>query len=225
MVLAEQQIFIFGSQKGNLYSTIMTCLPLSQLSSFLSPEEEEIANIDSQMETKISALRALCSKEGEDKARVDIAQQLDDLVMLLETQQEQMLNHRLSLDAAAQRREHDLRFQQQQFSDELKKMEKYTVDKYVRLNVGGTRFETTLATLLSTPSMLSIMFSGRYQLITSPVDQSIFIDRDGTHFRYILNYLRDHNCCLPSNPEIRQELLAEAKYYQLDQLILQLESI
>jgi hypothetical protein len=34
------------------------------------------------------------------------------------------------------------------------------------------------------------MFSGRHQLKTES-DGSHFIDRDGTHFRYILNYLRD----------------------------------
>ena len=38
--------------------------------------------------------------------------------------------------------------------------------------------------------MLAVMFSGRHQLKRES-DGSYFIDRDGTHFRYILNYLRD----------------------------------
>ena len=37
--------------------------------------------------------------------------------------------------------------------------------------------------------MLQAMFSGRFDTKPSE-DGSFFIDRDGTHFRYILNYLR-----------------------------------
>jgi len=44
--------------------------------------------------------------------------------------------------------------------------------------------------------MLSAMFSGRHN-VTKDEDGRYFIDRDGTHFRYILNYLRDGNTYLP----------------------------
>jgi hypothetical protein len=51
----------------------------------------------------------------------------------------------------------------------------------VTLNVGGSRFTTTVSTLRSTPSLFSAMFSGRHELRRAP-DGSIFIDRDGRHF-------------------------------------------
>ena len=44
--------------------------------------------------------------------------------------------------------------------------------------------------------MLAVMFSGRHHA-TKGGDGRYFIDRDGTHFRYILNYLRDGNTYIP----------------------------
>lgn len=50
----------------------------------------------------------------------------------------------------------------------------------------------------------------------------INIDRDGTSFRYILNYLRDGTVVLPSRREDCEELLAEARYFALDGLVSQI---
>ena len=59
----------------------------------------------------------------------------------------------------------------------------------VKLNIGGIRYETSVATLAKDgQSMLAAMFSGLYPLQQDKDDGSIFIDRDGTHFRYILKY-------------------------------------
>ncbi|CAO3633591.1 unnamed protein product [Mucor hiemalis] len=61
----------------------------------------------------------------------------------------------------------------------------------VRLNVGGNMFETSLSTLRrDTNSLLATMFSGRHPILAES-DGSYFIDRDPSHFRLILNYLRD----------------------------------
>lgn len=62
--------------------------------------------------------------------------------------------------------------------------------KYVRLNVGGHFFVTSESTLTKKESMLSAMFSGSF---TPEKDKEgwVCIDRDGTFFNYILNYLRD----------------------------------
>ncbi len=63
--------------------------------------------------------------------------------------------------------------------------------KIIHLNVGGQRFSTYRSTLIKyKDSMLYAMFAGSFP-IQSESDGSYFIDRDPTHFRTILNYLRD----------------------------------
>ena len=62
-------------------------------------------------------------------------------------------------------------------------------DNAVYLNVGGQRFVTTRQTLLAVPNtVFSVLLSGRFDVET--VDGAIHLDRDPTHFSYILNYLR-----------------------------------
>lgn len=66
-----------------------------------------------------------------------------------------------------------------------------SLPRVIPLNVGGYSFVTTLSTLTKDKdSMLAAMFSGRHELDTDS-EGRFFIDRDGTYFKYILNYLRD----------------------------------
>ena len=66
-----------------------------------------------------------------------------------------------------------------------------SLPRVIPLNVGGHSFVTTLSTLTKDKdSMLAAMFSGRHELDTDS-EGRYFIDRDGTYFKYILNYLRD----------------------------------
>ncbi|XP_062521752.1 uncharacterized protein LOC134196590 [Corticium candelabrum] len=117
----------------------------------------------------------------------------------------------------------DLQIERQQWEDEKKSMEH--IQKFqsslVKLNVGGHKFTTSLTTLRSQPdSMLAAMFSGRHQLSTDE-DGAYFIDRDGTHYRHILNYLRDDTNLeetLPQKKREQIELLKEAQYCQLNKL-------
>jgi hypothetical protein len=92
----------------------------------------------------------------------------------------------------------------------------------VKLDIGGHQFTTSVLTLTKeADSMLAAMFSGRHALKTE-ADGSYFIDRDGTHFRHILNYLRDgciKDGTLPCNEAVLRELLTEAEYYQLSGLV------
>lgn len=90
----------------------------------------------------------------------------------------------------------------------------------IKLDVGGERFTTSLTTLTRFPdTMIGAMFSGRHAL---PLDSEgyHFIDRDGTHFRYILNFLRS-----PDKVKIEitgpalSELKGECEYYGLDELM------
>ena len=66
--------------------------------------------------------------------------------------------------------------------------------------------------------MLAAMFSGRYTMVPSK-DDGASSDRDGTHFRSILNYLRGCLDVSSLNVQTKSELLIEASYYQLQGLM------
>jgi hypothetical protein len=73
--------------------------------------------------------------------------------------------------------------------------------------------------------MLAVMFSGRHTTTTDH-DGRYFIDRDGTHFRYILNYLRDGNTYLPSdNQQLMDELYEEVCFYGIEALMQKLDAL
>ena len=95
----------------------------------------------------------------------------------------------------------------------------------VKLNVGGKHFTTSLQTLAADPnSMLAAMFSSRHEVQTTE-DGSFFIDRDGTYFRFILNYLRNGELILPDGATFLAELEAEARFYQVQGLLDELKTI
>jgi len=101
----------------------------------------------------------------------------------------------------------------------------------IHLNVGGTRFTTSRATLTVVPdTFFTSLLSGR---ISSLKDETgaIFIDRDPVHFRVILNFLRNRSLSGAasgtgngswSDPETVRVLLHEAEYYGLSPLVKQL---
>ncbi|XP_071778266.1 BTB/POZ domain-containing adapter for CUL3-mediated RhoA degradation protein 2 [Centroberyx gerrardi] len=91
-------------------------------------------------------------------------------------------------------------------------------NKYVRLNVGGALFYTTLQVLTRQNSMLKAMFSGKQEVFTDR-EGWILIDRSGKHFGSILGYLREGTVTLPKGRQAVLELLAEAKYYLIQGLV------
>ncbi|XP_069801327.1 BTB/POZ domain-containing adapter for CUL3-mediated RhoA degradation protein 2 [Dendropsophus ebraccatus] len=91
-------------------------------------------------------------------------------------------------------------------------------NKYVRLNVGGSLYYTTVQVLTRHDTMLKAMFSGRMEVLTDK-EGWILIDRCGKHFGSILNYLRDNTIALPKNRHEIKELMAEAKYYLIQGLV------
>merc|ERR550534_1049759 len=67
--------------------------------------------------------------------------------------------------------------------------------------------------------MLARMFSEEngYEPKRLP-DGAYFIDRDGSAFRYVLNFLRDGRVGLPDSPFERTQLYQEAQFFMLDGL-------
>ena len=100
-----------------------------------------------------------------------------------------------------------------------KKLDQVHFSYTVKLSVGGQHFTTSVQTLTKDPnSMLAAMFSGRFDMKPSE-DGSFFIDRDGTHFRFILNFLRTGKLTLPEGATFTKELEEEAEFYQIQGLI------
>ncbi|XP_028563745.1 BTB/POZ domain-containing adapter for CUL3-mediated RhoA degradation protein 2 [Podarcis muralis] len=91
-------------------------------------------------------------------------------------------------------------------------------NKYVRLNVGGSLYYTTVQVLTRHDTMLKAMFSGRMEVL-SDKEGWILIDRCGKHFGTVLSYLRDNTVALPKNRQEVKELMAEAKYYLIQGLV------
>ncbi|KAM9853407.1 BTB/POZ domain-containing protein KCTD14 [Aulostomus maculatus] len=89
----------------------------------------------------------------------------------------------------------------------------------VHLNVGGRVFSTCRSTLTKHPdSRLAQLFSGPSKLHTDAQGRH-FIDRDGSHFGAILEFLRSGR--LPD--ENIQEVHKEAVYYNIQALVKRLD--
>lgn len=91
--------------------------------------------------------------------------------------------------------------------------------RIIYLDVGGTKFSTSLETLLKYPtSMLGLMFNGNFES-TQDNEGRYFIDADGEMFMYILNFLRRNQLCLPEHFSEYDRLLVEAEYFQIEPLV------
>jgi hypothetical protein len=98
-------------------------------------------------------------------------------------------------------------------------------DDILHLNVGGVHYTTTRATLCRYPnSMLGAMFNGSMPT-TKDTDGYYFIDRDGTLFIHILNYLRSASLALPDNFQHLDPLALEADFFQIEPLIHDIQHI
>jgi len=87
----------------------------------------------------------------------------------------------------------------------------------VKINVGGRIFTTSLKTLRrESESFLALMFSEKYDLKKD--DGSFFIDRDGSFFHHILNYLRDGKVSEYVIEDYGPHLQKEAEFYGLSAL-------
>ncbi|KAK9830843.1 hypothetical protein WJX74_009566 [Apatococcus lobatus] len=93
----------------------------------------------------------------------------------------------------------------------------------VELSVGGAKFTTTRATLTREPeSMLARMFDGGLPPCQKDSKGRYVIDRNGTAFGYVLDYLRGEPTRSPYTSQERSQLFADAEYYQLQGLQAQL---
>jgi hypothetical protein len=100
---------------------------------------------------------------------------------------------------------------------EIEEMRRWQ-DEKITLCVGGKCFDTTKSTLMKVPKSLISIPCG----LIKKGEAKIIIDRDPSHFKFILNYLR-YNCqmpagCLPNDLQVLNELKQDAIYYNLHKL-------
>ena len=86
----------------------------------------------------------------------------------------------------------------------------------LNLNVGGIVYTTNLTTIKNSKK-LKQMFSGSEEIAQDSIG-NYFIDRDGSLFRHVLNFLRTRKLCLPQPFDELEQLSAEADFYQVDNL-------
>ena len=173
-----------------------------------SHKERDMEVVKDKLETKLHHLAA--TEKVLDKRVKDVTK--DEEVIKIEKK-------KVMKDRAMLERE------RQQLKEEITSMEAMNkiVESKVRLNIGGHYYMTSMQTLTKEAgSMLAAMFSGRHSL-KQDEDGSFFIDRDGTHFRYILNYLRDggfkEGTIASDDTRFLNEILTEAEYYGLSGLV------
>ena len=85
----------------------------------------------------------------------------------------------------------------------------------VKIDIGGRIFRTSLKTLRrESESFLALMFSEKFDLKKED-DGSFFIDRDGTFFHHVLNYLRDGYLSEDVIEAYGPQMQNEAEFYGL----------
>ena len=94
----------------------------------------------------------------------------------------------------------------------------------ITLNVSGTRFPTTIGTLVDRSDFFAVLFSGRWPIPAQP-DGAIFVDSNPSVFCHVLSYLRRGVFPLAFDARtgghdvaLYIALLPEARYFQVPML-------
>ncbi|CAF5186339.1 unnamed protein product, partial [Rotaria sp. Silwood1] len=112
--------------------------------------------------------------------------------------------------------------EQKEWKDIKVKLAATSIKGMVILNVGGEKFSTKVETLIREKNtFFTALFSQQWQIKGDPNDGSIFIDRNGKIFYYILEYFRTN--MVPNNvmkdETLLNSLFIEAEYFRLHSLM------
>ena len=130
-----------------------------------------------------------------------------------------------------QQKRDKLEKEKKQWEDNKKMLEeKSAFGPHVTLDVGGTRYKVSRATLtrkVPRSHMLSCMFSGLYPPDEKEEGGVFFIDRNGKVFEHVLEYLRVGSAAIlplrlhqePQRSIMLYQVHEEAKYFQIPELM------
>jgi hypothetical protein len=115
---------------------------------------------------------------------------------------------------------------EKEWQDIKAKLAKLSTKGIVKLNVGGVSYATGVDTLTrEKDTFFTALFSEQWKIERDDNDKSIFIDRNGKLFTYILEYLRTD--LVPKdvmkNESLHKSVLIEAEYFRLHSLIKKLD--
>ncbi|CAF0933327.1 unnamed protein product [Rotaria sordida] len=112
--------------------------------------------------------------------------------------------------------------EQKEWEDIKVKLATTSIEGMITLNIGGEKFSTKVETLTHEKNtFFTALFSQQWQIKRDPNDGSIFIDRNGKIFIYILEYFRTNT--VPNNimqdETLLNSLFIEAEYFRLHGLM------
>ncbi|UJR33898.1 hypothetical protein I4U23_021317 [Adineta vaga] len=138
---------------------------------------------------------------------------------------EQLSNVFSAMQLKQEKLEQELEQYRKDFND-FDKQSDFNADKCIYLDVGGRQFTTKMKTLVQKSNSLyfKTLLAQEWDQKTNTADNRIFIDRDGDLFDYVLKYLRTDELNIEEK-SIRKELLIEAKYYKIQKLEDELNSL
>lgn len=116
--------------------------------------------------------------------------------------------------------------EEKEWEDIRSKLAIVSTDGLVTLNVGGVSYTTMVKTLTHEKNtFFTALFSAQWQIEKDEKDNSIFIDRNGQLFTYIIEYLRTGLMSkdIWKNESLYQSVLIEAEYFCIHSLISKLD--
>lgn len=205
--VVDNRVFIFGGYDGHKMLNDVHVLRLEGVE--LIKKQHEIQLKFDGMSTQLQAMLLRSREELHDAFQEDINTQREFLDGLRKNTTKELEAVRALIE-----KEKLILKKEKKMVKEIKKGQ----SSRVKLNIGGHKFETSLATLTKHGgSMFAAMFSGRHH-VEPDEDGFYFVDRDGTHFIHILNFLRDGTLNIPDDRFLHNWLINEANFYSLPDL-------
>lgn len=162
---------------------------------------------DAPTNTPIASMRQRLSER-----MANLSQDMESLLEYMGTVEQELWD---TYDAKAS----ELEKERSLFEASRQRAQDYAGVPFVNLNVGGRMFSVTLEMMLKHPnSYFGALFSGRWEGKRGP-DGSIFINRSGTLFHHIADYLRSDSLEVELSASELKALFAEADFYCLEGLM------
>jgi hypothetical protein len=137
----------------------------------------------------------------------------------LDKRQQRLAKLERELDDAYKAKEKALQKEREDFELSTRRITSTVTTNKIRLDVGGRYFSVTLDMMLKYPnSFFGRLFSGRWEDQIGP-DGAYFINRSGTLFHLIVDFLRDGGLEVDLSELDHAALCREADFYQLKELV------